>query len=128
MTADSVAESSHTVLIIEDDADIRETLYDTLKIVGYQVFTAANGREGLDLVASIAKPCVIFLDLMMPIMNGWEFARAIEGDPVLSAVPVVVVTAYADRIGSINAAGVLKKPFDLDQLLLTTQKWCGDPP
>jgi CheY-like chemotaxis protein len=112
-------------LIVEDDEGIRETLRFALELEQYEVFTAANGHEGLQQLSQIPRPNLILLDLMMPVMNGWEFADALEKDMLLMTIPVVLVTAYGDRADSIRAHGVVKKPVDLDSLLQTVESVCA---
>jgi CheY-like chemotaxis protein len=63
----------HHILIIEDEPDLRETLKELFQLEGFKVLTASNGQEGLKALRESGKPCLIFLDLMMPIMSGWEF-------------------------------------------------------
>lgn len=118
-------DTERNTLIVEDDADIRETFQVALVLEGYHVFTAANGQEGLEqLRAMPTKPCVIFLDLMMPVMNGNEFLKIIEKDPELSKIPVVVVSAFTSRLNSAHARGMLSKPINLNQLLNITHQFC----
>lgn len=114
------------VLIIDDDAAIREALILALEDEGYQVQSANNGRDALDrLRRSPRKPDLILLDLMMPVMSGWDFRREQERDPELADIPVVVLSAdrslYA-RDGpatehSVNARAYLAKPVDIDTLV-----------
>jgi CheY-like chemotaxis protein len=115
------------VMVVDDDADIRETLGDLLVDEGYEVESAAGGREALELLRNGARPGVILLDLMMPEMNGWQFRAAQLDDPALAGVPVVVVSALSDVAGRASALGVpyLAKPIDLDQLLSTVARYCG---
>ena len=118
-------DTERNTLIVEDDIDIRETFQVALDLEGYHVFTATNGREALDqLQAMPKKPCVIFLDLMMPVMNGNEFLSIIEKDPELSKIPVIVVSAFTSRLNSAHARGMLSKPINLSQLLSITHKFC----
>ena len=113
-----------TVLVVEDDEGIRESLQVLLEIEGYDVITAADGSQGLKALKNGAKPGLILLDLMMPIMNGWEFAAALRGTKH-AKIPVVIVTAYEDQLDAERYDGVLRKPIDLDVLLRTVKKWCG---
>ena len=119
-----VGKRCNSILIVEDEKGIQEILKMALEMEGYQVFTADNGKEGMELLPKMATPCLILLDLMMPVMNGWEFAEAISKDMTLATIPMVVVTAYGDRAESIPSKGVLKKPIDLDSLLRIVNKWC----
>ncbi len=115
------------VLVIEDDRSIREMLSQALEIEGHRVTAAANGAEGIRLLNEGPSPCIILLDLMMPVMNGWQFMEAKQTLPsALQAVPVVVVSAYSERAQSLSCHAVLKKPIDLDVLLEMVEKYCGN--
>lgn len=108
--------SGARVLIIEDDHDIREMLESVLKDEGYEVWSAKNGRAGLEVLRSQGLPSLILLDLMMPVMDGKAFLEEAAKDPKLAAVPVLLLTA--SHTGTdLPVSGYLKKPLDLDQLL-----------
>jgi CheY-like chemotaxis protein len=112
--------SSGYILIVEDDDDIREALSQILELEGYTVREAANGREALDISSREPLPSLILLDLMMPIMDGWQFRSEQMKDPSLAKVPVVVISADAgvhEKVASFGAASVLPKPISLDRLL-----------
>ena len=112
--------TSGYILIVEDDDDIREALTQILQLEGYVVREAANGREALDISAQNPTPSLILLDLMMPVMDGWQFRTEQLKDPSLSKVPVVVISADAsvhEKVASFGAASVLPKPISLDRLL-----------
>lgn len=113
-------------MIVEDDRDTREMLGKFLELEGFDVLTAANGRLALDQLGAGAPPCVIILDLMMPVMNGWQFREAQANDPRLARIPVVVVTAAGARadIPVIVADAWLQKPVDFDRLLATITPLC----
>jgi CheY-like chemotaxis protein len=113
-------------MIVEDDPDTREMLGKFLELEGFDVSTAANGRVALDQLGHGVAPCVIILDLMMPVMNGWQFREAQSSDPRLSQIPVVVVTAAGARadIPAIAAHAWLSKPVDFDRLLRTITPLC----
>ena len=114
------------ILIVEDDAAIRTALQLALEIEGYSVRTAGNGQEALQLLARIDTPCLILLDLMMPIMNGWEFAQALRKDMVLAPIPVAIVTAYSEEASHFEGAqALIKKPVDLELLYHVVRKFCG---
>jgi CheY-like chemotaxis protein len=115
-----------SVLIVEDDRDTREMLGRFLELEGFEVRMAANGQLALQTLHEDIHPCVIILDLMMPVMNGWQFREIQRTDPELSEIPVVVVTAAGPRddIPSINADGWLSKPVDFDRLLETIGPLC----
>jgi CheY-like chemotaxis protein len=112
-----------SVLIIDDDPGIRDMLAVALEMEGYVVETAANGREGMDKLALIPKPSLILLDLMMPIMNGYEFLEALKTDPRGDEIPVVLLTAYADQAKKMTANKIIKKPVALDALLETVETY-----
>jgi CheY-like chemotaxis protein len=106
------------ILVVEDNDDVREMMAVTLELEGHRVDTAANGRDALEKLRTGEKPCLILLDLMMPVMNGWEFRRALQQDPVLRTVPVVVVSAATgDIVKKTPADAFLPKPVDMDRLL-----------
>ena len=117
-----------SILVVEDEKGIQEVLKIALKMEGYDVFTADNGKIGLEMLQKIPRPCLILLDLMMPVMNGWQFAEVISKDVTLSSIPVVIVTAYGDRAKTVPSKGILNKPIELDSLLNTIKKWCDGIP
>jgi len=121
----SSAKAQCKILVIEDDADIRETLRQALEYEGYDSVGAANGQEGLEILGNIDSPCLILLDLMMPVMDGWKFAEKLRDDEKLSTIPVVIVSAFVDQTRTLNAQGILKKPVELDALLEVVKKYCG---
>ena len=113
------------VLIIEDDEDLREMMAQLLTLEGYDAATVSNGREALDYLHGPDRPNVILLDLMMPVMDGWEFQRRMEADPALPSVPVIVLSALDQaRSANIHAAAFLKKPLDFDRLLDLVRRYC----
>jgi CheY-like chemotaxis protein len=113
-------------MIVEDDEGIRDTLQFALELENYTVVTAANGRLGLELLSAIPPPSLILLDLMMPVMNGWEFADALKRDSQLTRIPVVIVTAYGDQAKAIDASGVITKPVELEALFHVVRQ-CAAP-
>jgi CheY-like chemotaxis protein len=113
------------VLIVEDDEDLREMMAQLLTLEGYDAASAANGREALDYLQHANTPQVILLDLMMPVMDGWEFRRQLEADPALAPVPVIVLSALDQvRAMNIHASAFLKKPLDFDRLLALVRTYC----
>jgi two-component system, sensor histidine kinase and response regulator len=107
--------SGRTVLVVDDEPDIRESLRDALEDEGYDVVTAANGREALTLLPGLSRPLAMILDIIMPVMSGVELYALLQSDPKLATIPVVVSTSDPSRA----PAGVLlmRKPIDLDRLL-----------
>lgn len=113
-----------SIMVIEDDEDIRNVMVDVLVEEGYLTQCAENGQEALDTLRKLPKPCLVFLDLMMPIMNGREFLDEVMKDSYLAPVPVVIVSAIADTADVTGAVGFLKKPIDLDMILDVASKFC----
>lgn len=113
------------VLLVEDDIDVREAVADTLDEAGYRVSPARNGQEALDMLRSGAvQPRVILLDLMMPVMDGWQFREEQLRDPALASIPVVALSAHGG-IEALDAAAHLRKPVELKQLLDTVARFFG---
>ena len=107
-----------TVLLLEDNADVREMMATALKLAGHTVVPAADGSEALRLLKDGLRPRLILLDLMMPVMDGWAFRAALEQDPALTRIPVVVVSAVGDdMLEKVRAAAHVPKPIDIDHLL-----------
>jgi CheY-like chemotaxis protein len=104
-----------SVLVVDDESDIREAVSEVLADEGYVVHGAGDGAEALRKARAV-HPNIVLLDLMMPGMNGWEFRAAQKGDPELSDIPVVVLSALG-RVAGMDAARFIQKPFDLDELL-----------
>ncbi len=84
--------NGNAVLVVDDDADLRESLGDVLRAEGYAVTLAANGREALALLPALKRPCAVVLDMEMPVMNGAQFYRAMSGMPALRDIPVGILT------------------------------------
>ena len=115
-----------SVMIVEDDRDTREMLGRFLELEGFEVRTAANGQLALNSLQEEGGPSVILLDLMMPVMNGWQFREEQARHPRFSRIPVVILTAAGPRedIPAISADGWLSKPVDFDRLLATIAPLC----
>jgi CheY-like chemotaxis protein len=114
------------ILIVEDDDDIRTTLQDILEDEGYPTAAAANGQDALDQLQCIDRPpCLILLDLMMPVMSGREFLSVLRGDDMLAPIPVVVVSAWAaEARGTPGVQGFIRKPVDLSLLFDVVRRYC----
>jgi DNA-binding response OmpR family regulator len=112
------------VLIVEDDPDLREMMAQLLSLEGFCAETAANGRDALEYLSRGDIPEVILLDLMMPVMDGWEFRRQQQRDPALAGLPVVVLSALDASRGANLGAAYLKKPLDFDRLLDLVRRYC----
>lgn len=116
-----------SILVVEDDEDIRNVIVDLLESEGYHTESAGNGQEALDLLHEINKPCLVLLDMMMPIMDGRTFLDKVMQDSFLAPIPVVIVSAIADKSNTHGAVGFLKKPVDLEVVLNLVHRFCeGD--
>lgn len=116
------------ILIVEDDADLREALSDVLRDEGYAVTSAADGREALDSLRREMRPSLILLDLTMPVMNGWQFRAEQREDPVLSGIPVVVLSAgdhLAEQLRPLGIDDFVRKPIELGYLLRKIERYCA---
>ena len=117
--------SQPTVFIVEDDVDTREMIGRFLELEGFAIETAANGRQALDRLGAGARACVILLDLMMPVMDGWEFRRQQSSHAAFANIPVIVFSAAGrERMRQIDANDYLAKPVDLDELLQRVSRFC----
>lgn len=117
-------------LVVDDDQDLRETVSDVLALDGWTVDQAADGREALAILREPARPRprLILLDVMMPIMNGWQFLDAKRSDEALAAITVVLMTASSVDESKRDRDGYeawLRKPFQLDELIALLQSLTG---
>ena len=119
---------SHTVLVVEDDLDIRQALIEILEDHGFQAVGARDGSEALAFLLRAAElPCVILLDLMMPVMDGASFREAQRHDPRLASIPVVVLSAYQDadhHAHGLDAVSILRKPPGVRELVSVLRTHC----
>ncbi|MDB4983362.1 MAG: chemotaxis protein CheY [Myxococcales bacterium] len=114
----------HTVLIVEDEEDLREMMRDALELNGYVVVTAEDGQDALDKIGGIEKVCLVVLDLLMPVMNGWDFVRRMRQRAELAAVPIVVHSS-APGPAPAGVTRVLQKPVPFDRLLSVVREFCA---
>ena len=118
-----------SILVVDDDADLRQTLQLLLNDSGYRVTAAANGQAALDQLTAGARPDLILLDLMMPEMNGWQFLERARADPALASIPVVIMTARkATDSLPVPSPEVIRKPFDSAMLLSAVARRAGRAP
>src|SRR5215469_13688517 len=118
MPSDAFAEKP-LVLVVEDSEDTREAMAEILQIEGFAVSTAENGQQALEVLRG-ENPCVVLLDLMMPIMSGWEFLRYRKERQELAKIPVIVISAMMDEAAGARAEGAdefLRKPMDIPTLV-----------
>ncbi len=115
-----------TVLIVDDDEDVRDMVALSVSAEGFAAATASDGKEALDRLRETPKPSLVFLDLRMPRMNGFDVLAAMRRDPELGAVPVVVITGDSTSVPRAIAAGAVEclvKPIELDDLIATVRRF-----
>jgi len=113
------------VLVVEDDRDIREGLVDLLGDYGYTVRGASNGREALELLGGASLPGIILLDLMMPVMDGWQFMEEVSGRRELAGIPICIITAGDSKnTRGPSVVSVIRKPFDAATLMGVVERHC----
>lgn len=120
-----MAEAAKLVMVVDDEPDVRESLVEALETHGWSAVTARDGADALDKLRAGPRPSAILLDIMMPVMDGWQFRSAQRLDPVLCDIPVVVFSAnelVRAAAFDMGAAAFLKKPIRLDALLSTLRR------
>src|SRR5258706_9883449 len=105
-----------SVLVVEDDEDIRQAIGDILEAEGYEVALAENGQHPLELLSELQRPCLLLVDLIMPKMDGWELLKALSRNDRLATIPLVVISA-ANRPAHMAGHALIKKPIDPDIML-----------
>ncbi len=115
---------THTVLVVEDEDELREMIREALEQNGYAVVTAEHGQDALDKVAGIEQLCLVILDLFMPVMNGWDFVEKLRQSAGLASVPVVVHSSAPGPTPA-GVTRVLQKPVLFDRLLSTVREFCA---
>jgi DNA-binding response OmpR family regulator len=116
------------LLLVDDDTGIRDSLTLLLEMESYRLQSATDGADALRLLrASATLPRVILLDLMMPVLDGFQFRACQLADAALRDIPVLVLTAglIDERVHALDAAGYLRKPIDIDILLAEIDKYCA---
>lgn len=113
-----------TVMVVDDDLEIRETLAMMLHDFGYSVRTAMDGQDALNILGDVERPGVILLDLTMPVMDGGTLLARLDGDPRYASIPVVILTAMPEHAPR-SVGRVLAKPIDFEVVLDLVQKHCG---
>jgi CheY-like chemotaxis protein len=120
-----------TILLVEDDLDVREALAETLREEGYAVECASDGVEALRYLHGGGRPGLILLDLMMPRMSGSEFRLVQKGDPLLAHLPVVLLSADSrmrEKAIALETDGAVRKPIDMNELLGVIERFRGAAP
>lgn len=127
MSQGAAAAPAGRILVVDDDHDIRDALINILRLEGYEAAGATNGAEALDYLRGHHPPCLILLDLMMPIMNGWEFRNQQRQDATLATIPVIVISAdrsIQQHQATFGAVGYITKPIEFDHLLDHIERFC----
>lgn len=121
-----MSEVKKVILVVEDDKGIRDSIEELLQMEDYQVVTAGNGKEALDILNGGLRPGLILLDLMMPVMDGFAFRQAQRAIPELADIPIVVMSADGNVLSKKTAIGArdyIKKPLDIEDLLQRIAAW-----
>lgn len=114
------------ILVVDDEPSLVEAISSVLEDEGYAVTTAPDGLVALRALHDGLRPCLAILDLMMPIMSGWELRAAMLADPTLADIPVAIVSAYArGEMGILQASAIVQKPFELRELIELADRYCG---
>jgi CheY-like chemotaxis protein len=115
------------VLLVEDNDDVREMMSLALELDGHTVCAAANGRDALKCLKDGMRPCLILMDLMMPVMNGWELRAALQKEPAWRDIPVVVISAVNPDVAErLQNTAYVPKPVDIDNLLEMVCTYCRE--
>jgi DNA-binding response OmpR family regulator len=115
------------ILVVDDDANIRELILVNLAAAGYDVKTARNGKEALEKITTFL-PALIILDIMMPEIDGWEVCKFVRDDPGLEHIKIIMLTAKGTERDKLIGKGIFKaddyltKPFDIDELMKTVKQ------
>lgn len=119
--------SCKKVLVIEDDQAIRQMVQDVLELEGYETSGAANGNEGIEYLqkSDAGKPCVIILDMMMPVANGWQFLDFQRNHQKLADIPVIVCSAFKESAKTVRPSAFIEKPIKLNVLREAVKALCA---
>ncbi len=125
----TVSAHEGTILLVEDEDDLRETIREVIAEEGYTVAEAGNGAEALTYLEQRPAPCLVLLDLMMPVVNGFELLERMRAHPRLKDIPVLVISALArqrleETVAKGTAVGFLTKPLQLKALLGAVSQYC----
>ena len=118
-----MTDQKHTVLVVEDEEDLRELMRLSLELRGYRVITAREGQDALDKIDGIEQLCLVLLDLLMPGMNGWDFFENFRKRPELAGVPVIVHSSASSGAPA-GVTRVLQKPIQFERLISVVSEYC----
>lgn len=111
------------MLVVEDDADIREMLGELLQDEGYDTVLAKDGQQALELLATIPRPCLVLADLVMPVMDGWQLLNALSRDDRFATIPVLIMSGASPAHFPAERT-VIKKPADVSMLMQIVHEHC----
>ncbi|HZR84759.1 MAG TPA: response regulator [Candidatus Binatia bacterium] len=117
-------------MVVDDNADIRDAMAEMLKLAGYDVVCAENGQDALDQLRSGVRPCLVLLDLEMPVMGGLEFRKEQMHDPDLAGIPIAIYSARdkTDTLpASLRVEHHFQKPIDFGRLFDLVARYCDAP-
>ena len=118
------------ILLVDDESDLRESIAELLQFEGYHVAEVSNGQEALDFLRAFEPPpCLVLLDIMMPVMGGKEFRKAQLSDPKIARIPIAVMTAgrlTSEVIQELAPQEIIKKPIKLEAFIETVHRYCGE--
>jgi CheY-like chemotaxis protein len=124
-----MADGKTRILLVDDDGDLRRSLGEALEEAGFAVTASPNGHDALMTLRQAPPPDVILLDLLMPVMNGWQFCQAKQADPATARIPVIVMSAAVSSDPHspyyIKVDDFIAKPLELDELLAKLEPWRG---
>ena len=134
-SAPPVSDCEKTLLVVDDDPDVRQALSAALAERGYIVVSEPNGRSAIEHLKQGLQPCAILLDLMMPVMDGWHFRKEQLQDPSLASIPVVVLTAFEGKRAAkpsgegadVAALTCIPKPFEIETVVRAIERVCEEP-
>jgi CheY-like chemotaxis protein len=124
---DTLDLSCRSILVVDDDPDVRDAVANVLCDEGYQVTSAGNGREALEHLHGPTRPSLILLDMVMPDMDGWRFRMELKKEPALADIPVVILSAHGnvrDAALALGASDYLRKPLRIESLLEIAERYC----
>ena len=116
--------SKHTVMVVEDEEDLREMMREALELSGYDVITTEEGHQALARLSHVEHLCLVLIDLLMPGMNGWDLLQELRRRTELQQVPIVVYSSVSVRAPN-GATRVLQKPLTFGELLSTVREYCA---
>lgn len=113
------------ILVVEDEPAIVEVIRSVLEDEGHVVHSAPDGVAALDMLRDGVRPCLAIVDLMMPRMTGWQLREEMLAEPDLADIPVAVVSAYVGEVSDMDVSAIIRKPFDLQEIIEVAERHCG---